>query len=696
MAKSSAASVAAGVRSLRRLERLAAPGSSILRLRLVLFALACMGFALLLVSAHLLTSAWKDQREIEQRAQSIARGAAQSVDQEVAAARALLIGLSASPYLASGDLASFHREASAVAADAKFPILLLDSNYRGIESHLVSTSRPFGSAPPEVPIETENTLRGLVEEVLRTQKPAVTESAFAPVARAQSVVVGIPVAQGGRVGYVLAAVLLGLGDVPAADRAALPTDWFTGVIDRKGKLLSSRFPGDSAASRPAVDAKLLSAMTQGSGFLDAVTERGKFVRVSYTRSRSTGLTAVTAVPSSVLDAPVARAWLRLGGAAVMALIFAVAFGFAAAPNFSRPMQRQIAETEERFGAVADTLPSILFIGHGNGECNFVSERFCDFTGIAPGKAAGHGWIGALHPEDRERIRALLAAPGEADAIEEVQYRLRARDGSYRWFASRWRTIPDSASKAVRWIGIATDVDDLKQAEERLRQLSLQLMKAQDAERRRIAREIHDTTVQNLAAAAIEIDQVRAGIVPAGALANHALVEARHLIVQSLQELRTLSYFFHPPMLDELGLASAVRWYARGLEKRAGLRVEVEGPDQMPRYPEEIEGALFRVAQEALANVHRHSGSREARIRFDCGVETVALEVSDSGRGIPAEHLEGAAEGPLGVGIPGMRLRLQQIGGRLEIQSAASGTTVRAIAPAIPQSTKTAPAAKSAA
>jgi len=150
------------------------------------------------------------------------------------------------------------------------------------------------------------------------------------------------------------------------------------------------------------------------------------------------------------------------------------------------------------------------------------------------------------------------------------------------------------------------------------------------------------------------------------------------------------------MLDELGLASAVRWYARGLEKRAGLRVEVEGPERMPRYSEEIEGALFRVAQEALANVHRHSGSQKARIRIDCGADTVALEVSDSGRGIPSEHLEGAAEAPLGVGIPGMRLRLQQIGGCLKIESGASGTTVRAIVPAVPRAKEAAPSAKSAA
>ena len=679
MAKSSAASAIAEARSVPMLGRLVLPGPAMLRLRLILFALACMGFALLIASVHLLTSAWKDQRDMEERAQSLARSSAQSVDQEVASAQSLLVGLSVSPNLASGDLAAFHREASTAAAIANCAILLLDARYGGLESNLVNTNRPFGSSPSAAPPETESALRGLVAEVTASRRLWVTESAYSPFAKSQSVAVGIPIMRGDRVAYVLAAVLLRLGGTATSDRDAVPDGWFTGVMDRKGKFISSGAAGDGA--RPAVDAAMLSAISGGGGWLDALTAAGAPIRVSYARSPSTGLTGIAAIPSSGLEAPIVQARLLLGAAAALALIFAVAFGLVAAPNLSRPLERRIAETEERFGAVADTLPSILFIGHGNAECDFVSQRFYDYTGLTPGSAAGLGWAETLHPLDRERIRAMLAAPVQADALREIQYRLKGRDGSYRWFASRWRSIPDSKCGEARWIGIATDVDDLKQAEARLRQLSLQLMKAQDAERRRIAREIHDTTVQNLAAAAIEIDQVRAGSIPEGPLATHALVEARHLIDQSLQELRTLSYFFHPPMLDELGLASAIRWYARGVEKRAGLRVEVEGPEQMPRYSEEIESALFRVAQEALANVHRHSGSPEARIRIACDAERITLEVSDRGKGIPPGYLEGAADAPLGVGIPGMRLRLQQIGGCLKIESSPSGTAVRATVPA---------------
>jgi PAS domain S-box-containing protein len=683
MAKSRAAFRGVDAVPIPKIGALSLPGSSALRLRLALFALACMGFALLIASVYFLSSARKDQREIEARAQLAASTSAQLVDQEVAAASALLTGLSVSPSLASGDLAAFHREARAAAAAADSAIVLMDSDYRGLESNVVNTNRPFGSSPLAAPPETEIALRGLVKEVVADRRPRVTDSIFTPFASMQSVAVAIPVLRRDEVVYVLAAVLLHLGDAALNKQDALPPGWFSGVVDRNGKYVSSHLGLDRAANRPVIDPAILNAAGSDRGSLDALTADGNPVRVSYTRSHTTGLTAVTAFSSSALDEPIKHATFLLGAGAVMTLVFAVAFADVAAPNFSRPLQRRIAETEERFGVIADTVPSILFLGHGDGYCDYVSERFYAFTGLSPGTAAGLGWAAAVHPADRERIQRTIATADKGDALHEMQFRLRARDGFYRWFASRSRSISETKSGETRWVGIATDVDDLKQAEARLRQLSMQLMKAQDAERRRIAREIHDTTVQNLAAAALEIDQVREGNIPAGAMANRALGEARHLIGQSLEELRTLSYFFHPPMLDELGLASAIRWYARGLEKRAGLHVTFDGPERMPRLTEEVESTLFRVAQEALANVHRHSGSKEARIRIAATSDGITLEVSDDGCGIPASHLDGASDAgaPLGVGIPGMRLRLQQIGGCLKIESSSKGTAIRAIVPA---------------
>jgi PAS domain S-box-containing protein len=381
-------------------------------------------------------------------------------------------------------------------------------------------------------------------------------------------------------------------------------------------------------------------------------------------------------------ASIESAGLYLGLGSAVLLATGLALAFLGAPLIAEPFRRRIAEADERFSAVADTVPGILFVGHGSGYCDFVSARFYEYTGMAPGSARGFGWSAVIHSEDRVRIQALLVQPDGAAPACECQLRLRQRNGSHRWFAIRTHAISDAETSAQRWVGIATDIEDHKQAEARLSQLSMQLMQAEDRERRRIAREIHDTTVQNLAAVALEIDQIRSGAIASPEAIAETLVEAHDLVGQSLQELRTLTYFFHPPMLDELGLGSAIRWYARGLAKRTGLRIALEIPEAMPRMSEAVECVLFRVVQEALANVHRHSGSKDARIRIHIDADGIALEIRDNGKGI-AQPLVGDDDGaPPGVGIAGMRLRLQQIGGSLKIETSALGTAVIATARAM--------------
>lgn len=229
----------------------------------------------------------------------------------------------------------------------------------------------------------------------------------------------------------------------------------------------------------------------------------------------------------------------------------------------------------------------------------------------------------------------------------------------------------------------SDISNAKRAQARLRQISAQIMTGQDDERRRIARDIHDTTLQNLVAARLLIDQILPG---AGLDASAtALRTAQMLIVHSMEELRTLSYLLHPPMLDELGLASAIRWYASGFEKRSGIRTTVEAPQDFARLEGDTETTLFRIVQEGLGNVHRHSGSRDARITLNLYPELIALEIADRGKGMSLHSSDSTnAQGAqIGVGIAGMRLRLQQLGGELEITSRNSGTTLRATVPRWP-------------
>lgn len=234
-------------------------------------------------------------------------------------------------------------------------------------------------------------------------------------------------------------------------------------------------------------------------------------------------------------------------------------------------------------------------------------------------------------------------------------------------------------KLIGVYGIYHDVSQRKEAEMEVRQLSAQLLKLQDEERRRIARELHDCTAQRFAALNMNLAKLReiCGIsVPE---AETVIADCENLAKESARELRTISYLLHPPTLDDIGLRSAITWYARGFAARSGIQVKLELSEDIPRLPLDVETMMFRVVQEGLSNVHRHSGSSIATVRLIADVEHIILELVDVGRGMPA-NLQGATAAEFGVGIAGMRERVHQLGGRLEIVSDNRGTTLRVLQP----------------
>jgi len=215
----------------------------------------------------------------------------------------------------------------------------------------------------------------------------------------------------------------------------------------------------------------------------------------------------------------------------------------------------------------------------------------------------------------------------------------------------------------------------------LRNLSLRLLKVQDEERRKLSRDLHDSTGQTLAAlkmSVVFLQQNCKGDPSKMALADEVLKLADH----ALEELRTMSYLLHPPLLDEVGFACAAEWYIEGFAKRSGVIVSLDVATDHERLPSKIEIALFRVLQESLTNVNRHSGAAQVSVCFRHHPETIVLEIRDNGCGIPAERLvrlrETSAE--TGVGLAGMRERMLELNGQLEMESDAHGTTLRAVVP----------------
>jgi PAS domain S-box-containing protein len=288
---------------------------------------------------------------------------------------------------------------------------------------------------------------------------------------------------------------------------------------------------------------------------------------------------------------------------------------------------------------------------------------------------------AVHPDDVEQVRSSVERAMREGREIQGEHRVIRADGSVAQVRYWGRPVAGRPGEVVEYIGTAQDVtegrrvrDQLRTTLEQLRALAVRQLQARDDERRRIAREIHDTTVQKLAALQLNLAALRrAGV--GGDREGGLLEECVTLADSSITDLRTLSYLLHPPMLDEAGLGSAVRWYAAGFAKRSGLAVRIDVPAEIERFPEEIEIALFRLVQECLINILRHANTDRAAVRLRTEPGRLIAEVQDWGTGMAAED-----EAVFGVGLSGMRERIEQLGGTLRIRSGRDGTTVTAALP----------------
>jgi signal transduction histidine kinase len=270
-------------------------------------------------------------------------------------------------------------------------------------------------------------------------------------------------------------------------------------------------------------------------------------------------------------------------------------------------------------------------------------------------------------------RLRIAAEHQVTFSEE--YRIRTGNAPWRWIAHHGQTLHDASGKPCVLAGIVEDITARKQAESDRERLVASLLHAEEAERRRIARELHDTTAQRLAV--LKINFALLGDALARVPDDRLVTESRHILDQALFELRSLTYLLHPPLLEDFGLASALGDFATGITQRNGVKVEIRSDDFHGRLPPAIELALFRVAQESVANAIRHSGTKEILIRLARDAFEARIEIQDFGHGFPIHP--GVAR-PTGVGIASMQERLALVGGTFDIESDSHGVCVLASVP----------------
>ena len=306
---------------------------------------------------------------------------------------------------------------------------------------------------------------------------------------------------------------------------------------------------------------------------------------------------------------------------------------------------------------------------------FSREEWIDDAGL---------WSQQLHPDDKSRWNREVASMFAGGKPLKSAYRVLARDGRIVWFQCEAKMVRRPDGQPWFILGVGFDISELKEAEqalaertESLRRLSTTLLELQDQERRRIARELHDGIGQCLVALKLNFEML-AGAQPKEQ--GELWAESRRLLEQCLLDTRNLSYLLHPPLLDEVGLLLAIKAYVEGFSKRTGIEARLHLPDLLPAVSKGFELVIFRVLQESLTNVVRHSGSKTVDIRLDCHGTAISLDVTDSGHGMPAQVLDRLSRNRGGVGLAGMRERMAELGGSFEINSDAGGTQVRAVLP----------------
>ncbi|HEU4784597.1 MAG TPA: MASE1 domain-containing protein [Ktedonobacterales bacterium] len=347
---------------------------------------------------------------------------------------------------------------------------------------------------------------------------------------------------------------------------------------------------------------------------------------------------------------------------------------------------ELRQSQQQYHDLVETQTELICRYRPDGTLTFVNEAYCHYFGATREQLLGRKFFDLLPPDASKRSRLALDRFARNLSTVSDEHTIVLPDGTTGW--QHWTEYPifgpDGAFVEIQATG--RDITERKRAEQEVMRLAGHLLRAQEDERRHIARELHDGTAQTLTGIEFALGRLYKGLLDESmdrAKAIQLVAEGCELAADAVQGIRSLSYLLHPPELEHIGLAGAVQAYADGFARRSGIAVSVVVPHDFPRLNQDAEIALFRVVTECLTNALRHSDSKRACIRLSARLGYAAVRVRDYGQGMDpgvARPVDGGS-GALSVGIPGMRQRMLEFGGRLSIRTGAGGTQITAILPA---------------
>lgn len=337
----------------------------------------------------------------------------------------------------------------------------------------------------------------------------------------------------------------------------------------------------------------------------------------------------------------------------------------------------LRESEERFRLMADTAPTLIWMSGTNKLCTFFNRGWLDFTGRPIEQELGNGWASGVHPDDLDRCIGIYTTAFDARAKFEMEYRLRRYDGEYRWIVDYG--VPRFSSNGVFWgyIGSCIDITERKMSEMSLHELSGRLIHAQEEERARIARELHDDISQRMAFLQIGLDQFEQSIHGLTPNERNELHNLTAVASEVSSDLHSMSHQLHPARLDLQGLVAATDSYCKEVTSQHELCIKFVHQNVPGQIPMDVALCLFRIVQEALRNVVKHGKTSDAKVELSGQGDWIDLRISDSGTGFNPE----SAHGKGGLGLISMRERLRLIGGQVVVESEpARGTRIHVRVP----------------